>query len=1142
MKKRMRRLLSALLVLAMLCAMVPAVLADDLTTITAGGNTNNEVFVGDTFQLSMPDGCAATHARTLVFETSAGKTVSGYLTYNTSTGKYTAAKTTLSTSATNTTTPGDYVIAKVGCNEKTCTNYKGTKDYKFTIYSKATSISTSTDSVTAVKDGSVMINASVLPVTGKQAITVTNDPSGVAEGSWADGKLTVTAKEEGTGYITLTADKGTTHEVSKPVTVTVIDSAIVTIKNGTTVVSQTGDTNKSTTVKKGTTLSLKAEVLASTGADTTVTWSSSSPSVASVTSSGVVTATKTGSAVIKATAADASAEYTVNVIDTITSVTLKDTGTDTDYSTEELDKGGSALTVTAVVDPTDAATYVVWSVTDDTVLNIAKNTGYDKDTKTFTGSKVKVYGNEAGKATLTATIGGKSVSMTITVWDKKTITSVVNRLDYTIRDGSSDLLSRFQTKYPTVLANVNNSEGESLGAIEVPITWEGYDYSADKKTVSVRGYLNLSDSTDYTKYTVDPESNRSVTATATLTNEGEVTSNVITASKTTAVAGDKITFTAKATAEPSDATLAYQWYKNGTPITGATSASYTFTVPEASEDSTTEYKFTCGATATRNNTTSAMLESNTVTLSVSRDYSIELTFDNTSAKYTVGETPKVTAAVYKWNGSSKTTVSNVTGMSWELLDASTEKSLSSNIATVSGSGTSASVTTKATGNASGQKITVQATVSINGYTYTGKKDITLSAATASFTMSVGDGSAIKATTIQSKAKTAAGNSSTSLSYVKFDTPQNCTLTKSSSSSTAIGSTACYFSTTTGQKLSDVYVKLSGSATSGSVVYTVYDTNDNAVVTGTITFDSAAGEGSITCVGVQFDDADVVEMIEEEFSDVSGDVEYVKFDALASKYGRLLTGYKGIIEIDAAKDVSSSDKYYLNASGSQNDVEDIYLLPRTDYYGTIEISYTAYSSSNKSLGEGKLTFTVVRKTASSKFTDVTAANVGSWAADAIDFMAENNLVGGTGNNKFTPTGTMIRGDLVLIMYRMAGQPSVTGVENPFTDVTESDYYYKAVLWAYQNGVVNGTGVNTFGPKSNITREQIATILYRYSGTTAATGSITSFTDASSVSDYALTAMKWAVGAGIIGGSNNKLNPQGNATRAEVAVMLHRFLNK
>ena len=117
-----------------------------------------------------------------------------------------------------------------------------------------------------------------------------------------------------------------------------------------------------------------------------------------------------------------------------------------------------------------------------------------------------------------------------------------------------------------------------------------------------------------------------------------------------------------------------------------------------------------------------------------------------------------------------------------------------------------------------------------------------------------------------------------------------------------------------------------------------------------------------------------------------------------------------------------------------------------------------------------------------------------------------------------------------------------MKNPFADVKSSDYYYDAVLWAYANSVVNGTGRSTFSPKKNVTREQLAAILYRYSGTPTTSGRLTSFTDADNVSSYATNAMKWAVGAGIITGSGSKLDPQGSATRAQVAAMLHRYLTK
>ena len=1131
--KRMSRFLSALLVLAMLCALVPAALADEITTeMKSGGKENNSVFVGDTFDLAMPKGCAEGHSRTLTFVTSAGKSVTGYITYSTSTGKYTAAKTTLSTSATNTTTPGDYVIAKVGCGEKTCTNYTGkkTNDYKFTIYSKASGIKTETNSVTLASSEPIEItafvqsasNSTFVTSTAKQEMTCV-DASGVVSATFngESGKLTITPIIVGESYLVLTADAGTEHEKSTTLSVKVVENAVVSIKKDGKVVAQSSDTKtKSETVLVGATMTLTAEALALTNGSASVSWKSENPSIVSVSPTGAVKALAKGEGVICATIGSVVAKYQINVTEPVTSLKLTG-GVDVDYANEEIGKGKS-LTITAETLPADSAKYVVWTVSDEDVLSISANASYDKDTKSVMAEKLTIKGIAPGKATVIAKLLDKTAQMNIVVNESLEIKGYVDRSDYTIRDGEN-LVSRFQEKYPAVLGKLSTDTSKT---VEVPVTWTNFEYSSDKKSATFYGNMNTVGEDGYTKYTF--VGSKAVVAEATLTNEAMATNVTASASKTSAEVGEKITLTVKATADPAGATLSYQWYLDGALITGATGASYTYTVPSSGAST---YKFYCQVTATKDGKSGPATTSNEVELRVLRDYEVEVSVDKTSC--TVGQSPKATVTVYDCRGTTKKTVSSP-NVSWTLIDTTTGKELSSNIATISGG----TITTKATEKADGQKITVQATYKVGNDTYTGSKEITLSAAkAASITMSIGDGSTVKSTTINTKAAAAVNNSSITLSYVKFGTPKNCTLTKSASSSTAIGSTACYFSTTTGQKLSDVYAKLDKNATSGSVTYTVYDSSDNAVVTGTINFDSASS-GNITCLGVDLGSAEAAELIAEEFPDA----EYVKFDALDGKYGRLLLGYKSIVEIDEAKDVKDTDKLYLKNSSSVDGVEDLYLLPRTDYYGAITLSYTAYSSSNKSLGEGKLTFTVTRKTSSSKFTDVTASNVGSWAADAIDFMATNGLVGGVGNNKFNPTGTMTRCDLVLIMYRMAGEPSVTGVENIFTDVKSTDYFYKAVLWAYDNGVVNGTGANTFSPKSNITREQIASILYRYSGATTATGSISSFDDAAKVSGYATTAMKWAVGAGIIGGSNNKLDPQGNATRAQVAVMLHRFLNK
>lgn len=1137
--KRMSRLVSALLALAMLCAMIPAAFAADQGNLSTA--TVNEVWVGDTFSMPVGTGCKGTVTTTYTKSdgTSLGYSGSNYVSYSTSTGKYTASRSTLTT---NNTIPDGYIVAKVSGNEAGCTH---AREYKVRIYNRATTFTAKTTSVVVTKNQSATVDITLEPAaTVRNEVKCLPDPNGVASATYdpVTKKVTISYLKDGRSDLTLVADAGTDHEKYVYITVSTSANAVVSIKKGDTVVAKTGTPGEAT-VAVGDKMTLTATVSGATGTSNNVTWTSSDPAKVYVSRTGAVEALAVGSSVITATSVDtgAKAEYTLNVIGAIAGITLKEDNKE--VTSKEVTKSTTPFTITAVTTPSGSESSIKWTVSDANVLDITgnketdltKGAKYDATTKTATGASIKVVPANAGKATLTATVGGKSKSVTITVWEAaKKIVSVVDRADYTIRDGS-DLLARFQKKYPVVQANLENN----AGAVEVPVIWLYYTKNpSNSKEISVVGRLNESDESGYMKYDVSAVG--TFTATAALTTEGEVTSNVITASSTSAVQNDKITFTCKAEAEPSDCRLAYQWYKDGTPISGATAATYTFTVPDSSKDSSTAYKFACNVTATRNGTTSAPLESNAVTLTVSRDYSIELAADASSGAYTVGQSPKITATVYKHNGSSKTAVSNPGSMSWELLDTLTQKALDSKLATVSGSGTSATVTTKATGSAGGQKITVRVTAKLDGFTYTGTKEITLSAASAGeIKMSVGDGAALKATAIQKKVKEAVKSStSVTLSYVKFDTPRNCSLSKSSGSSTAIGTTACYFSTTSAQKLSDVFVKLSSGASSGSVAYTVYDNNDNAVATGTLSFDGAASSDSITCLGISFSGADAAEMIVEEYPDA----EYVKFSALDARYGRLLLGYRGIVEIADAKNVKDTDKYYIKSSSSVDGVDELYLLPRTDYYGAITVKYTAYSSADKSLGDGTLTFTVVRKTASSKFTDVTSANVGSWAADAIDFMAGNGLVGGTGNNKFSPTGTMTRCDLVLIMYRMAGQPSVTGVENPFSDVTSTDYFYKAVLWAYKNGVVNGTGANTFSPKKNITREQIASILFRYSGATTATGSLTSFTDAGSVSDYATTAMKWAVGAGIIGGSNGKLNPQGNATRAEVAVMLHRFLNK
>lgn len=174
-----------------------------------------------------------------------------------------------------------------------------------------------------------------------------------------------------------------------------------------------------------------------------------------------------------------------------------------------------------------------------------------------------------------------------------------------------------------------------------------------------------------------------------------------------------------------------------------------------------------------------------------------------------------------------------------------------------------------------------------------------------------------------------------------------------------------------------------------------------------------------------------------------------------------------------------------------------------------------------------------------FTDVHESD---WFYDDVVFAYENGLFAGTSDTTFSPDASMTRAMLVTVLYRLEGQPAVNG-RSGFSDVQYNGYYEDAVTWAADNGIVNGTSTSTFSPNANVTREQMAAILYRYAQykkyNTAASSSLNSFSDHTSVSGYAVASLQWSVAEKLVNGSNGKLMPTGNASRAQVAAILHRF---
>lgn len=168
---------------------------------------------------------------------------------------------------------------------------------------------------------------------------------------------------------------------------------------------------------------------------------------------------------------------------------------------------------------------------------------------------------------------------------------------------------------------------------------------------------------------------------------------------------------------------------------------------------------------------------------------------------------------------------------------------------------------------------------------------------------------------------------------------------------------------------------------------------------------------------------------------------------------------------------------------------------------------------------------------------------AWYYESVMLAVEAGLFSGVSDREFMPEGTMSRGMLATVLYRMSGESG--SFSHPFTDVAEGMWYSDAIAWAYEKGIVNGISETVFGVNDNVSRQQLMVMLQRYANykgyTTDHSGDLSAFSDVDQIAEYAQTAVQWAVGAGIVNGSDGKLLPNGSATRAQCAKMLMCFLN-
>lgn len=323
----------------------------------------------------------------------------------------------------------------------------------------------------------------------------------------------------------------------------------------------------------------------------------------------------------------------------------------------------------------------------------------------------------------------------------------------------------------------------------------------------------------------------------------------------------------------------------------------------------------------------------------------------------------------------------------------------------------------------------------------------------------------------------------------------------------------------------------------SVRYLARSTDGEAMYVGSINFNYGKDQAaSISCGadGYTFKASDF-------YSGSDSDpVAYVTFRQPSS--GELMLNYangRGI-PLD-----SSVRLYTLSYTNGAYAVSSVSYIPKAGFSGIATIDYTAVTETGKSQS-GTVAIAVSSKKSSSRFKDVTSTGSGAWASDSIDFAYKWGLVNGTGADTFSPDNTMTRAMLVTILYRAAGSPKVSGACR-FSDVPAGTYYYDAVIWAADNGIVTGTSQTTFSPDRDVNREQVAAFLQRYAKyngeDVSVTGTLSGYVDKSSVSSYAIEPVSWAVQRGYITSASSTeklLSPGGSATRAQVAVMIHRFL--
>ena len=893
---------------------------------------------------------------------------------------------------------------------------------------------------------------------------------------------------------------------------------------------------------------------------------------------------------------------------------------DNDGKSVEFSNGNkiaTALNLSATVDSenkTSDVTRVKWTTESPKVAKFQSGSSLVSEVY---GENVTLVSTGSGPVKITATLDGKTDSMSFTVWPAYEYDEIVTKPDIpTSISSREDAFNDFRDSYVTIrLTKTDGTETRPMRDVQY----------AESGKIQFVGWVDGFDTANkIAYYPASADLDKIESSVATISDIVIQQQPQDATYKLDATVG---TLTIQASSRNS--TLkSFTWYDNNdkavkTESFAASDNKYTATSTLKLSDFITSagtYGFYCVVAS--NSSTNSTVKSRTAIITIGGDYNIKITPSTTSIK--PGDKITLSAVAQQYNPVTKryADVSGNYTVSWSITDGDTTAATLS-----SRTGSSVTLTAK-----SGGTFTVTAETTFNTNKFTGSQKLTITVPTADDVSVMLDDDAtyvaLDGTKISDAVKSAA---STAPTYISFTQPSNGVIYTTSAMSSKVTDGNKYspsdvskmvFKPTSNAASYTLEYKAYGSdgqiasgkvlvmTSAGSVVYhisanesqqmlvsdfqskygnglstVVFGTNSDSrgglykgnttssgkvgsesyttstlknvyfiagttasKYTVTIPYTANGSNGtkygnlivyvndthSIYSTGARFRSMDIATEIAPENASSNA---YATIDSVVG--GKLYSAYSSIISNTPLKTSDlGSTKYYFNSSSTG--IDSLYVLPIADKT-TVDVNYTVYDGSTRT--KGTVSFKVIQQTTSQKFTDVNGST--KWAANSVDFMADSKLVNGITTTTFGPNQTMTRAMLVTILYRAAGQPSVAGITNKFTDLKANEYYVDAVLWAANTGVVTGATATKFDPDGKVTREQIAAILYRYAGSpTGNAASLTGFSDQKNVSAYAVPALQWAVGLGIITGVSTNgrttLSAKNNATRAQVAVMLHRFL--